>query len=223
MAILRIFIALQIWLLFWAPLSAQVWIPSAAGRIENIENPMTCSAYLLRQDLVVTAAHCVQTGQKKYRFRPAEANFGSQTVLINQVLRHPRYVLGGSGFARQRYDIAIGVLEAPVPTKRRQSVKIGGPARIGEILQIESWRPTDGVSPKRRPCRVIAGVDAFQVTLACAVRGGESGAPVLRLGEGGPELVAIVTARARHQGQDVALAALIEHHSVLLEALAQSE
>ena len=54
---------------------------------------------------------------------------------------------------------------------------------------------------------MIEGQVPGVVALGCRVRGGESGAPLVRLTDQGVELVAIVNSTARIEDKDVALAA----------------
>ena len=83
---------------------------------------------------------------------------------------------------------------------------MGPEAELGEGLFLVSWRAGEGSRPRQRRCLVIEGEVPGVVTLGCQVRGGESGAPVLRLVPDGVELVAIVSSRSRLGQQPVAIA-----------------
>lgn len=204
---------------FQGPAQAEPWPDTGTGRIENTENGGTCSASLLLQDVVITAAHCLSPNKTTYLFRPGAPSIAANTYPIRRILRHPRYILDDPNLKRQRYDMAVALLDKAVPITKMRPIKVGKPPRVGETVVIESWRRDYGPKPRRRSCAVLQGADAFQVTLDCPVEKGESGAPVLRMGPTGPELVALVTARSQFQGQPVALAAQAELYHGLMEVL----
>jgi len=106
---------------------------------------------------------------------------------------------------RLRFDIAIARLEAPVPAARATPIPPGPEAQIGETLYIVSWRRDGSTKPRQRACKVIEGATGL-VTLACAVKGGESGAPVLRKTKDGLELVAIISSKSKQLDQPIAQA-----------------
>ncbi len=97
------------------PAKATDWPVTATGRIEKTDSAGTCSASLVRQNIVVTAAHCLKPGKRTYVFRPGETGGSSTAYAIRQIVRHPRYLMGGSKLKRQRYDMAVAVLYRPVP------------------------------------------------------------------------------------------------------------
>ena len=176
---------------------------SAAGRIESLDKPASCSAALIRPDVIVTAAHCGQRG--KWVFRPGDGQDGDVYQIL-KVTQHPLYDRDGPRVDwKLRFDIAVGRLAKPVPASRAVPFSLGDDAVLGERLFIVSWRLDATGRPRQRICLVFDGVPRL-VTLACRVQGGESGAPVLRRTEDGLELVAIVSSRARVRGQPVAQA-----------------
>jgi hypothetical protein len=191
--------------LFTSPLQAQDF--AAAGRIEDPVTGGTCSAALIGPDLIATAAHCVneETAQNlTYRSSVPD----SEPVRVERFVVHPFYRdYISQRFRRLRFDIAIGRLATPAATEVVTPFPLGDVARTGEGLFVASWRAQTGPRPRLRRCLVLEGQVQGVVTLGCRVRGGESGAPVLRLTENGLELVAIVNSTAQMKGKDVALAA----------------
>lgn len=179
----------------------------ASGRIENPSTGGTCSAALIAPDIIVTAAHCVSNEvAQEVKFRSGVP--GSELVQVERFVVHPFYrAFITQRFRRLRFDIAVGKLAVPSPDISVVPFQLGDVARPGEGLFLASWRAHGGPRPRLRRCVVIEGQVLGVVTLGCRVRGGESGAPVLRLTSDGVELVAVVNSTARIEGRDVALAA----------------
>lgn len=184
------------------PALAESPIP-AAGRMEIVGRGATCSASLIRPDVIATAAHCVINHDQV--FRPGDGLAGS-IFLIEDKAIHPLYDQTKNRIEwKIRFDIAVGRLAKPVPADRASPLPIGEDAKPGETLLIVSWRRDGSKLPRQRPCDVLAGDDGL-VTLGCRVQGGESGAPVLRKTDDGYELVAIVSSSTRRLDQPVAKA-----------------
>ena len=177
---------------------------SGVGRIENTNTGGGCTAALIAPDLVVTAAHCGGRGEHPSGivFRPGDGRPG--TYPVTRVVRHPLYDRQSPRVEwRLRFDLAVAVLEAPVPEDRAKPFPTGDDARVGEVLHVYSWR--EGPRPRQRPCPTLEGI-AGLVTLGCRVQGGESGSPVLRITEDGLEIVAVISSRGRILAQPVAQA-----------------
>ena len=175
---------------------------SAAGRVEKTTGEGSCSAILVRPDLIATAAHCRSI--RKKLFRPGDGLDGA-TYEILDYTPHPLYDNSTSRIDwKMRFDIAVGRLATPVPAERATPLPIGEEAQPGERLFIVSWRGNTD-RPRQRACPVIRGVKGL-VTLGCRVQGGESGAPVLRKTADGLELVAIISSSNQLLEQPVAQA-----------------
>ncbi len=180
---------------------------AAAGRVENLDNGGTCSGALVRPDVVATAAHCV--GETSADMRAFRLGDGRQTPPIpaKRIVIHPLYdAFAEQRVRRLRFDIALVQLERPVPSEIATPFVLAGEASPGEGLFLASWRKGEGSRPRQRRCLVIEGQVAGVVTLGCRVRGGESGAPVLRVKDGDLELVAIINSQSRQGSQPVAFA-----------------
>ncbi|MEO1024223.1 MAG: trypsin-like serine protease [Pseudomonadota bacterium] len=174
---------------------------SGVGRIEY-KSGGTCSAVLIAPDIIATAAHCVRKSASSV-FRPSDKR-GGRLFPVEQFLQHPLYDTSARIEWQYRFDIAVGKLAEPVPTARAQPLPLGEDAEIGEKLFIVSWRGADD-RLRQRACPVITGIPGL-VTLGCEVRGGESGAPVLRKTSDGLEVIAIISSRTRLLEQPVAQA-----------------
>ena len=139
---------------------------SAAGRIETVGEAGSCSAVLIRADLIATAAHCAN--DKKKIFRPGDGRRGPM-FSVARFIRHPLYDQPKSPRVwRLRFDIAIGKLEHPVPAERATPVAFGREAEFDENLFLVSWRKDGTWQPRQRKCPVIPGIPGL-VTLACRV------------------------------------------------------
>lgn len=179
---------------------------ASAGRLEYLKTDGSCSAVLVRPDVIATAAHCALTDPSEgIVFRPGDGRVG-RAYPIKRFIRHPLYQSTRDRVEwRLRFDIAIAELTEPVPEDRATPVAQGGEAMVGERLFLVSWRGGMGDRPRQRICQVIDGIHGL-VTLGCAVEGGESGAPILRMTESGLELVAIISSRGQQLDQPVAQA-----------------
>lgn len=186
-----------------APVSAEdAW---SAGRLEHPFLGPICSGVLVRSDVVLTAAHCARDGDELV-FRPGDGRPG-EVYKGTRVVMHPLFPASFFNFRLQiRYDFAVVRLEQPVPEGRATPVTIGEPAELGEKLFIVSWRDRGERLPRQKACDVVEGVVHGVVTLACRVRGGESGAPVFRKTETGLEIVAIISSRNQLVRQHIAQA-----------------
>lgn len=179
----------------------------ASGRIESVGSLGTCSATLIEPDLIVTAAHCLATSEavdgKGFR-----TGNGPEAPLypLARSARHPLYDPDDPDPTRRyRFDIAAARLAEPVPDWVASPLPPGGEAVPGERLFIVSWRRGEGPRPRQRACSVIEALRGL-VSLSCEVRGGESGAGVLRASDNGLQLVAVLSSRTTFMGHPIALA-----------------
>ena len=197
---IRVFSAVLMMIAFSAKAEGTI---SAAGRLEYATSDGSCSAVLIRSDMIATAAHCV--ARRRMMFRPGDGRDGD-TYLVADYEQHPFYEQTLERIHwKLRFDLAVGRLARPVPLSRAVPIQLGDDAQVGERLFIASWRKDGTDRPRQRACPIIEGVPGL-VTLGCQVRGGESGAPVLRKTQTGLELVAIISSRARRLKQPIAQA-----------------
>jgi protease YdgD len=209
--VLTVAMAVAIWAGFLVTTVAADVIP-AAGRLEDPQRGTTCSASLVASDIVLTAAHCVAKYLKDTSEEPIPLVFrpgiglSAETHAIDRIVLHPLYNLHNDpGRWHLRFDFAAVHLETPVRPEIAVPFEIGAEAKVGEKLFIVSWRNHNSPQPRQRACDVMHGARGL-VTLACKVSGGESGAPVLRRGENGLELVAVISSRGKFLQQPIAQA-----------------
>ena len=209
--------ALCLLLVLAAPPAAAEAPPLAAVGVVKV-NPDRptggCTGVLIRPDVVLTAAHCLvntagevvgdvagivfRTGA--YPGVPSRTGFGAAVVY------HPLYTLNlEPETARLRFDLALLRLVAPIPAEAATPLGVGPGPEPGERLLLASYRGGQGDRARERRCEVFQGPRGI-AALGCEVKGGESGSPVIRQGEGGLEVAAVLSSSSRIIQQPIALA-----------------
>lgn len=183
---------------------------SAAGRIDNANTASSCSGVLVAPGMVATAAHCIREPSDGQNLTGITFIAGppAKPVRVVRGFIHPLY---NSDSPRSewklRFDLGLYLLSDMTAGSDIDLMDVGEDAVPGETLFLVSWRKPDGDRPRQRACPVLSvGMEGL-VTLGCDVRGGESGAPVIRkTAEGTLALVAIISSRSQLLDQPVALA-----------------
>ncbi len=190
-------------------------LPSV-GRLSIDQGDGFCTAALVSEKIIVTAAHCLfdsATGQafsaEKLRFqagwRAGKAYF---TTAIKRAVTHPDYQFEDIFFEtrRIRNDIALLELKKAVPAGAAMPFKVDGFPALGAALALVSYQRGKSAGPHiQQNCRA-AGDQIGILVLACEVTFGSSGAPVFyKYPDGRFTMVSLISAKAQLNGQDVAL------------------
>lgn len=189
----------------------------AVGRLDT--GISFCTATLIAPDLVLTAAHCLYSPEGR-RLPDADLSFSAG-------LRHGRaeatrgvvqssvpagYVrsAGLADFASIAADVALLRLDQPVPESSVPPMVVGRPAMLRREVTLVSYGADREAFPSiEEGCRILSREDRVMV-LTCSIVAGSSGAPVISIGPGGPEIVAIVSGGAEVEGEAVSVAVVPE-------------
>jgi protease YdgD len=178
----------------------------AVGRL-NIAGNRHCTATLIAENLVLTAAHCLYNPLTGRRAPPSEMKFvAGQRRDRYAALRGVVEAVTPDAYAHDgggepiRFDLALLTLDAPIspqivpPIPPASAAAQAGPFRI-----IAYGRDRAYAASIREDCAMLQS-DGVIAVLDCAVTFGVSGAPVLAEGDSGPEVFAVVSAMGTDPG-----------------------
>ena len=183
----------------------------AVGRLE-IAGQGFCTATLIDTQLVLTAAHCVTDKRGggiapemlvfRAGLRDGRADAERQARRVNIAAGYRPGAEDTTGLAA---DIALVELDRPVDPHIVAPIQAGAVAgvRIG-VVSYAHDRPER--PSLQEECRVLHR-EAGALVMTCDVDFGSSGAPVLRLDDGVPQVVSVVSAKAQANGRKVSVGA----------------
>ncbi len=185
----------------------------AVGRLE-LGSRGFCTATLIADDLVLTAAHCLfergtgaLIGPDRLEFRAGWRNGRAGAYRdVRRAVVHPRYVhLEDAGAGASRWDVALIELVQPIRSSEVHPIAVGSALPVGAEVGVVSYAHDRSETPAlQQRCAVVAAEDGIMV-FSCEVDFGSSGAPVLAMHEDGAEVVSVVSAKAELDGQRVAV------------------
>ena len=185
----------------------------AVGRLD-ISGKGFCTAALIQDQLILTAAHCVYdtdgsviaadrfTFEAGLRDGRSEASRG-----VRRLLAHPDYQHSGpsADTSEVANDIAILELDQPIRDGRIKPFPIASRPRAGDQIGVVSYGKDRANAPSLQEiCSVLRRQNGV-LLMTCDINFGSSGAPVFRLENGQIEIVSVVSAMAEVNGEPISI------------------
>ncbi len=204
---------------------------AAVGRLD-IRGKGFCTAALIREQLILTAAHCVYNADgtpvdpTQFAFRAGlRGGRAEATRSIARAIPHPGYHFkeNATDAPAVALDIAILELDRPIRMARLQPYQIAPRPLTGDELRVVSYgRGREEAPSLQESCRVL-GRDIGVIVMTCDVEYGSSGSPVFLMVNGEMRIASVVSAMAQMDGTRVALGpslagplnALLSHFATL--------
>lgn len=184
----------------------------AVGRLD-IDRDGFCTAALIRDNLVLTAAHCVygDNGEllpaSAFEFNAGLRNGRAEAYRsIRRILAHPQYHhKAEADLAEVPYDLALLELSQPIRTTRISPFEIAVTPRAGQEIGVVSYAEDRPDAPSlQEVCSVIGEQDGFLV-MSCDINFGSSGAPVFTIENGAARIVSVISVMAHVGAKKVSL------------------
>ncbi|MEL6640974.1 MAG: trypsin-like serine protease [Pseudomonadota bacterium] len=176
----------------------------AVGRLDIGRYGSFCTATLIRDRLLLTAAHCVYDESGKLRptsdftFRAALRNGRAEATRgIVRIVPHPAYIDDGTETISQEMitnDIAVLELAQAIRLSSVQPFPISARPRRGDEVTIVSYGRDRSEAPSLQKSCSILGHRGGNLVMNCSIVKGSSGSPVFRVENGRTVIVSVVSA-----------------------------
>ena len=190
----------------------------AVGRLD-IRGKGFCTAALIRDRLILTAAHCLYDldgsviSPSRFSFQAGLRDGQAQTTrFVTRAIAHPDYEHTGEATnAREvAIDIAVLELDRPIRNTRMQPYRIAQRPITGDQVGVVSYgRGREDAATLQQVCDVL-GRQTGVIVMTCDVEYGSSGAPVFMMDQGETRIASVVSAMAHVNGQKVSLGTSLE-------------
>jgi len=190
----------------------------AVGRLD-ISGKGFCTASLIRDRLILTAAHCLYDTDgslitpDRFSFRAGlRDGLAQATRSVVRAVAHPDYRnTGGATNAREvAIDIAVLELDRPIRNTRLRPYRIAQRPITGDQVGVVSYgRGREDAASLQQMCDVL-GRQTGVIVMSCDVEYGSSGSPVFTMGEGETRIASVISAMALVNGQKVSLGTSLE-------------
>lgn len=195
---------------------SQGW--EAVGRLD-IRGKGFCTAALIRDRLILTAAHCLYDtdgtllSPDRFQFRAGLRDGRAQaTRAVARAIAHPEYDFNGNATIPEEVAMDIAVLELDLPirnTRIRPYLIAARPITGDEVGVVSYGRGREDAASLQEVCNVL-GRQTGVIVMTCDVEYGSSGSPVFIMRDGETRIASVVSAMAQVNGQKVALGTSLE-------------
>lgn len=202
----------------------------AVGRLD-IADAGFCTATLVREDVVLTAAHCVYDrdgnalSTDRFEFHAGLRDGRAlATRKVIRILAHPDYARSSSEWSQDRMasDIAVMQLDQSIRFAGVDPFPLSPDAYTGDQVAIVSYGGSRAEFPSLQDnCNLLDQANGLLV-MDCAAERGTSGAPVVRISGGRPRVVGVVAAIADMGVDPISLAVPVQAQLQLLTEMLDS-
>jgi V8-like Glu-specific endopeptidase len=195
---------------------SQGW--EAVGRLD-IQGKGFCTAALIRDRLILTAAHCLYDtdgdliAPDRFEFRAGlRDGRAAATRTITRAIAHPKYSHNGEATrpSEVAMDIAVLELNRPIRATRMRPYQIAQQPLTGDQVGVVSYGRGREEAPSLQEVCNVLGRQTGVIVMTCDVEYGSSGAPVFMMHNGETRIASVVSAMAQVDGRKVALGTSLE-------------